>query len=98
VGRPLGGRAVAAKLEALRNALYDYYGAINELKVLLESQPHTLPNIVIPEKPEALKLWEQCNTMNLPLYDGGVMDQPHIWLEEWAIVKEVHDLFQPEKK
>lgn len=97
MGWSIGGRLVAEKLDALRDALYDYYGTLNELRTALESQPQLASTIVVPQKPEALVLWEQCNEMNLPLVAGGAMDQPHIWLEEWAIVREVYNLFNPPK-
>lgn len=38
-----------------------------------------------PEKPVAYILYEQCKELNLPLLEGGIMDQPHIWLMQWAV-------------
>jgi hypothetical protein len=40
----------------------------------------------IPEKPEAQLLLEMIQTTGLPLVDGGLIDQPHIWLQELAVV------------
>ena len=40
----------------------------------------------IPEKPEALLLWEKCQAIGVPLMSGGLVDQPHIWLEELAVI------------
>ena len=40
------------------------------------------------EKPEALILYEQVTSFGLPLVSGGIMDQPHIWLQEYYVVYE----------
>lgn len=86
MGRPAGGSRVEGGLEELRQALYNYYGAISELKTLAESDPSLASQVEIPEKPEALVLWEQCQANGIPLVSGGLLDQPHIWLEEQAVV------------
>jgi hypothetical protein len=93
VGWTTGGSSVAQGIEALREALYEYYGAISELKMLSESQPHLASTVKIPDKPEALVLWEKCQALNLPLVAGGLIDQPHLWLEEISIVREVVNTF-----
>ena len=80
-----GKRKVARGLETLEKALHNYYGVQNEIRMGINSKP--------PEKPEALILWNQCQAMDLPLVSGGVMDQPHIWLQEIAVIKEVITLF-----
>jgi hypothetical protein len=69
--------------------LYDYYGALSELRVLSESQPHLASTVKIPDKPDTLVLLEKCQALNLPLLAGGLMDQPHLWLDEVAVVREV---------
>jgi len=78
----------------LRQALIEYYGAINEMKTLAESQPHIVQKVTIPDKPEALILWQQCRELDMPLVDGGLEDQPHIWLEEISIILEVQHVFE----
>jgi len=35
----------------------------------------------------ALIRYEQCEAMGIPLVQGGLLDQPHIWLMEYGIVK-----------
>ena len=40
------------------------------------------------EKPEALILYEQVTKLGIPLVQGGVMDQPHIWLQEFYVCLE----------
>jgi len=39
----------------------------------------------LPEKPEALILYEQTKELGIPLVEGGVVDQPHIWMEQYAV-------------
>lgn len=94
MGGSRGGSRLAGGLEKLRLALYDYYGALNELKTLSEAQPYLASTVKIPQKPEALILWEQCQRLNLPLVEGGLEDQPHIWLEEIAVIEDVKQEFQ----
>ena len=64
----------------------NYYGSLNEMKEGLAAD--------LPEKPQALVLWEQCTELQLPLVSGGLMDQPFIWLQEVAVVKNVEALFK----
>jgi len=81
-----GGRFVEGELEKLRAELRNYHGVLNELREGLHPR--------IPEKPEALLLWQQCQALGLPLVAGGLMDQPHIWLLEVAIILEEEQLFE----
>ena len=48
----------------------------------------------IPEKPEALDLFQQCQMMGIPLVEGGVLDQPHIWAREYRIVYQEKNRFE----
>lgn len=89
----LGGSLVARGLEELRQALEDFYGSINEYQALVESQPNLASTITIPDKPTSLILWEQCQAFGLPLLSGGVADQPHLWLEEVAVIRQTQQLF-----
>ncbi len=81
-----GGRFLEGKLQELDRALEDYYGAINMLKEGLTTS--------VPDKPEALKVLEQCESLDIPLVAGGLMDQPHIWLLEVGRVKKFRDTFE----
>lgn len=81
-----GGRVVEGGLRRLEEALLGYFGALNELEAGLEK-------VEVPEQPEALKLWRQCQSIGLPLYEGGLMNQPHIWLLEVALIAETERLF-----
>lgn len=52
-----------------------------------------LSGVKVPPKPEALVLWQQCKALGLPLVSGGLVDQPHIWLIEIAVLLEEEELF-----
>lgn len=88
------------RLQELREALINYYGYLNEIQMMAQIGQVSTPKQV--EKPEALKLWQQCQALGLPIVAGGLMDQPYIWLMEIAIVREVEIVMQnqvvPEKK
>lgn len=73
-----GGSTLAQKLNELREALGDYYGTLNELQLGL--------NVPVPEKPEAMIYYEQMEALGIPLVDGGVLDQPYIFMQEYKIV------------
>jgi hypothetical protein len=47
-----------------------------------------------PIKPVAYILYEQCKELNLPLTEGGIMDQPHIWLMQWAVCMQRESLWR----
>lgn len=74
-------------LEELREEIRNYYGALNERAMGLKPSGNF-------EKPEALVRYEQCKDMGIPLIQGGVMDQPHIWLKEWAICAQETQVFE----
>lgn len=75
------------KIEQLRLAIQNYLGALNEIAEGLKPS-------AIPEKPEALALYDACKTMNTPLIAGGVMDQPHIWLMEYQVCDHERERFR----
>jgi hypothetical protein len=76
-----GGRYVGGKLKELEDALLEYFGALNMLQEGMK--------VDIPEKPEALEKYEQCLELGLPLVAGGLQDQPHIWLLEIGVIRNV---------
>jgi hypothetical protein len=51
-------------------------------------------NISIPEKPDALKLLEQCEAFDIPLVAGGLMNQPHLWLREVGTIMKFREVRQ----
>lgn len=79
-----GGRILAGKLKELEIALDEYYGAI-----AMQSEGM---NVHIPDKPEALKLLEQCEVFGIPLVAGGLMSQPHIWLREVGVIRNQREI------
>jgi hypothetical protein len=81
-----GKLTLSERLKALETALRDYYGALNEIRIGLRKK--------MPEKPEALILYERCKVLGLPLVEGGVLDQPYIWLQELAIIISQTELFE----
>jgi len=81
----IGGSGVAEGLEALRDALQEYFGVLSSIK-------EGLPVKAVPEKPEALIKYDQCKAMGIPLVEGGLRDQPHIWLYEYAICQQQREL------
>jgi hypothetical protein len=85
MGRTGGGSIVARGLEALEEALTNYFGVLTEIRMGINAKP--------PEKPEALILWNQCQAMGLPLVSGGTMNQPHLWMQEVAVITDVVTLF-----
>lgn len=38
-------------------------------------------------KPTALIYYEMTIELGIPLVDGGIMDQPHIWLQMIGVIK-----------
>jgi len=80
VGGPFGRKLVEDYIDKLKVSINDYYGTINENLLTHSSKP-------LPEKPEAMYIYENCKSMGIPLVSGGYNDQPHIWLIEWNIVK-----------
>lgn len=50
--------------------------------------------VEIPEKPEALVLYQQCKTMGIPLVEGGLLDQPYYWMQEYAVIMDIEALYQ----
>lgn len=65
--------------------MLNYHGFLNEQAKGID--------VELPEKPEVMKLWEQCVALGTGLYDGGAIDQPVIFMQEVAIMKKVAALF-----
>lgn len=81
-----GGVVLSERLNKLEAALREYYGAINELRMGL--------NTKVPPKPPALVQYERCQALGIPLVAGGVIDQPYEWLQEIAVIIEQKTLFE----
>lgn len=80
-----GGIALARGLKDLEDALGDYYGTLNEVKLGLTVEHR-------PVKPQALIYAEQMQLLGIPLVDGGVLDQPYIFMQEYKIVSDIQKL------
>ena len=74
------------KLNLLRRELANYFGQLNEIKAGIRPKE-------ITEKPEALALYELCEMTGLPLVKGSLLDQPHIWLQEYVICRQESIIF-----
>lgn len=85
--RLTGAELVEQKLEELRAELQNYFGLLNEI-MLMNAVAKGSNSNKKPRKPEALWLYEQCKQTGLPLVSGGVLDQPHIWLQEYMICEQ----------
>lgn len=46
------------------------------------------------EKPAELRKYEQVKALGLPVWEGGLQDQPHIWLEQIGVIEATARLFE----
>lgn len=74
-----GGTVLRGITEDLETRLENYLGSLNEIRLGLRQQSE--------EKPAELIVYEQIVELKQPLLEGGIMDQPHIWLMQYAICK-----------
>jgi len=62
--------------------LWDYFGQANEraegIKVTEEERV---------DKPKALTRYEQIQELHIPYVDGGLMDQPYLWMQQHGVIK-----------
>ena len=65
----------------------------NQVKAGLKIRPDQ-----VVEKPPELRKLEQVEAMGLPIWDGGLQDQPHIWLEMVGVMMRVRDVFTAQAK
>lgn len=73
-------------LEKLEVELDEYYGTINEIRMGV--------NIPPKPKPVPLQLYEMTKELGVPLVDGGVLDQPHIWLLMIGVIRSRESLWR----
>jgi hypothetical protein len=86
--RRTGGRIVAEAIGSLRKEVENYFGKIAEVKAGAASPKS------IPDKPEELILYEQTRTLGVPLFAGGVVDQPHIWMQVYKVIDDTVKVFE----
>jgi hypothetical protein len=61
---------------------------LNEIKLGLKIRPE---NVV--QMPPELKKFRQIEATGLPVWAGGLQDQPHIWLEMMGVITHIRQLF-----
>lgn len=61
---------------------------LNEMKLGLKIRPE---NVV--QMPPELKKARQMEATGLPVWDGGLQDQPHIWLEMLGVITHIRKVF-----
>lgn len=47
----------------------------------------------LPEKPEELRLYELAKKTGLPLVAGGLLDQPHMWLDAIELIESIQKIY-----
>lgn len=75
----LGGRILARNLMKLREELQEYFGQLNEIAMGLHPKK-------IAEIPEAFVRYRQRKDFGIPYVDGGLLDQPYIWVQEDGVI------------
>jgi hypothetical protein len=78
---------VNVKIDGLKDAIREYLGGLNEVRAGGRASQ-------MPPKPEAMILYEQCLNMQIPIVQGGLRDQPHIWLLEWRVIQQELELWE----
>lgn len=64
----------------LERELDEYYGTLNEIRMGTGATPKP--------KPDALIYYEMTVELGIPLVSGGIMDQPHIWLQMIGVIRQ----------
>jgi hypothetical protein len=77
-------------LEKLEAEIQNYFGVLQELAVVSEVAPGS--TLEIPELPEAVIYYLKMKATGLPMVGGGLINQPHIFLEELKVVSEAYEL------
>ena len=74
-----GGSAIIERLEKIRTEIQEYYGQLNEIRAGLK-----VKNPI--DKPGYLREWELCRERRVMKWEGGLDDQPYLWLREQEII------------
>ena len=82
----LGKSIVQTILDDIQDEIQEYYGQLNELKMGATSKP--------PEKPAILSLNDQLKLFNLPLWAGGLMDQPWLMMEILTVARQTIEMME----
>ena len=76
-----GGRILEGILKELEGRIADYHGMLNQRRAGLKIRPDE-----VVQKPPELVKYEQMLVTGLPMWDGGLQDQPHIWLHMLGVI------------
>jgi hypothetical protein len=89
-----GGSLVRERLDNVRETLIEYFGQQKQLAAGLAVTDENNVRIEPMEKPDMLLEYERCKNYNTLPYPGGLLAQPHMWLLEQDIVREIILLFE----
>lgn len=64
----------------------EYFGQLNEFKANIKGRP--------PEKPGNLRAYELIQKMGIQIVEGGIMDQPSIWLLQYEAIAQIVAMFK----
>lgn len=93
-----GGNLVRERLDKIRETLLEYFGQQNELRQGLSIRDDKGKVIEPMEKPDVLLDYERCKQYGVLFYGGGLNDQPHMWLLEQDVVRDIITLFEAAPK
>lgn len=82
----LGKRVILEIIDDIKSEIQEYYGLLNELRMGARSK--------VPEKPEILILSDTLKSLNLPVWSGGLMDQPYLTSLLLVIARESADVME----
>jgi hypothetical protein len=77
-------------LQELEAEILNYFGVLQEAAMVSDVAPGT--NVEVPELPEAVVYYLMMQATGLPLVEGGLINQPHIFLEEINVVSSTYQL------
>jgi hypothetical protein len=67
----------------------NYLGMLNEVAIGLKIRPDR-----VVQMPPELKKYRQMEVTGLPIWEGGLQDQPHIWLEMMGVIAHIIKVFE----
>ena len=77
-------------MEKLEAEILNYFGVLQEAMLTSEVAPGS--TVEVPELPEAVIYYLKMQATGLPIVSGGLINQPHIFLEEIKVVSETYEL------
>ena len=83
-----GGIILQREYDLLQTELENYFGQQTEIRAGLKPEEP-----LIAKSPELLR-YEMVNTTGLPVWSGGLQDQPHIWLGQYGIIDRVFKIYE----